>query len=58
MNPTLAKSDLPKRIGMQLRVEAFNMFNRAQFGALQASLSMPPGSGTPRQFQLALRFSL
>jgi hypothetical protein len=52
-------------------MEAFNVFNRAQFGSPQANLFSPlsfgeittpvnqgaTGSGTPRQFQLALRIS-
>jgi len=60
-----------ERLAVQFRAEAFNLFNRAQFGSPQASLSSPlnfgvittpvnqgaTGSGTPRQFQLALRLS-
>jgi hypothetical protein len=52
---------------MQFRAEAFNLFNRPQFGVPQANLSLPlsfgvitttvnsgaTGGGTPRQFQLA-----
>jgi hypothetical protein len=55
----------------QFRVEAFNVFNRAQYGMPSANLSSPlsfgvittpvnqgaTGSGTPRQFQLAVRVS-
>ena len=62
---------LTERIGVQFRVEAFNVFNRAQFGAPSANLSSllsfgvittpvnqgATGSGTPRQFQLALRLT-
>jgi hypothetical protein len=59
-----------ERMGLQLRVEAFNLLNRAQLGAPQADLSAGPGNfgailstvnvgpvgtGTPRQFQAALR---
>ena len=65
------KVSLTERLGIELRVEAFNVFNRAQFGSPQANLSSPlsfgvittpvnqgaTGSGTPRQFQLALRLS-
>jgi hypothetical protein len=65
------KASLTDRLAMEFRVEAFNVFNRAQFGSPQASLSSPlsfgvittpvnqgaTGSGTPRQFQLALRLS-
>lgn len=57
--------------GVGMPMEAFNVFNRAQFGNPQANLSSPlsfgvittpvnqgaTGSGTPRQFQLALRLS-
>jgi hypothetical protein len=54
----------------RMRAEAFNIFNRAQFGAPQSDFSAGPGefgvitqpvnttpigSGTPRQIQLALR---
>jgi hypothetical protein len=62
---------LTERFRLQFRAEAFNVFNRAQYGSPQASLSSPlsfgvitvpvnqgaTGSGTPRQFQLALRAS-
>jgi hypothetical protein len=65
------KASLTDRLAMEFRVEAFNVFNRAQFGGPQANLSSPlsfgvittpvnqtaTGSGTPRQFQLALRLS-
>ncbi len=60
-----------EKVGLQLRVETFNVFNRAQFGLPQANLSSPlsfgvittpinqgaTGSGTPRQFQIALRLA-
>jgi hypothetical protein len=65
------KVSLKDRYGVEFRMEAFNVFNRAQFGLPQASLSTPltfgvittpvnqgaTGSGTPRQFQFALRLS-
>jgi hypothetical protein len=58
-----------ERVWVQFRAEAFNLFNRAQYGSPQANLSSPlsfgtittlvnsgaTGSGTPRQLQLALR---
>lgn len=58
-----------ERLWVQFRAEAFNLFNRAQYGSPQANFSSPvsfgaittvvnpgaTGSGTPRQFQLALR---
>jgi hypothetical protein len=62
--------DLHERYHLQFRAEAFNIFNRAQFGAPQSDFSAGPGefgvitqpvnttplgSGTPRQIQLALR---
>jgi len=61
---------LSERYQLQFRVEAFNIFNRAQFGAPNADISAGPGefgvitqpvnttpigTGTPRQIQLALR---
>jgi hypothetical protein len=67
----MKRVSITERVALQLRVEAFNVFNRAQFGSPQANLSSPlsfgaittpvnqgaTGSGTPRQFQLALRLS-
>jgi hypothetical protein len=62
---------ITERYGLQLRAEAFNLFNRAQLGAPQSNLSAGPGefgiitqpvnttpigAGTPRQIQFALRF--
>jgi len=60
---------LRERVGLEARVETFNVFNRAQYGSPQANLSTPltfgvittpvnqgaTGAGTPRQFQFALR---
>jgi hypothetical protein len=61
---------LAERYQLQFRIEAFNIFNRAQYGAPLSDLSAGPGefgvitqpvnttpigSGTPRQIQLALR---
>ncbi len=57
------------RVGMQLRADVFNVFNRAQYGQPNANLSTPgnfgtitttvnegaTGSGTPRQIQLGVR---
>jgi hypothetical protein len=72
VDAALAKNvSLTEQLALQFRVEAFNVFNRAQFGMPQANLSSPlsfgmittevnqgaTGSGTPRQFQLALRLS-
>ena len=68
----LAKSaGITERVSLQLRAEVFNLFNRAQYGSPNANLSSPlsfgvittpvnqgaTGSGTPRQFQLAMRVS-
>jgi len=58
-----------ERMALELRVEAFNVFNRAQYGNPNSNLSTPgnfgviavpvnqgaTGSGTPRQIQLAAR---
>ncbi|HEY7184660.1 MAG TPA: TonB-dependent receptor [Blastocatellia bacterium] len=60
---------LTERFSLQFRAEGFNLFNRAQYGAPLANISAPStfgrittltnngptGSGTPRQFQFALR---
>jgi hypothetical protein len=60
---------LTERLGLQFRAEGFNLFNRAPYGAPLANISAPStfgrittltnngpsGSGTPRQFQFALR---
>jgi hypothetical protein len=60
---------LSERFTLVLRVEAFNIFNRAQFGQPNGNFSSasfgqitttvngtsPVGSGTPREFQLAMR---
>ena len=59
-----------ERLSLELRGECFNLFNRAQFGNPAANISSPAsfgritalanttgptGSGTPREFQIALR---
>ena len=61
---------IKERLGLELRAECFNLFNRAQFGNPAANISSPAsfgqitslvntsgptGSGTPREFQFALR---
>jgi hypothetical protein len=61
---------LRERCQLQFRAEAFNIFNRAQFGAPDGTFSdgqgefgvitqpvntTPIGMGTPRQIQFALR---
>lgn len=60
---------LTERFHLEFRAEGFNLFNHAQYGAPLADISVPStfgrittlvnsgstGSGTPRQFQLALR---
>jgi hypothetical protein len=68
---TLAK-DIPisERIKIRFRADAFNIFNRAQYGAPNANLSASnfgvitsaiasyaTGRGTPREFQLSARVS-
>jgi len=63
------ESQITERVGIELRAEAFNIFNRAQYGSPNANFSnlgtfgtitsvvnaSPTGSGGPRQVQLALR---
>jgi hypothetical protein len=58
-----------ERVSAKFRAECFNLFNRAQYGNPAADISAaanfgrittlvntsPTGSGTPRQFQIALR---
>ncbi|MBV9406552.1 MAG: TonB-dependent receptor, partial [Acidobacteriaceae bacterium] len=71
VDAALAKTiSLTERMGLQLRAEVFNVFNRAQYGSPAADLSSAQnfgvittpvnqgatGSGTPRQIQLAVRF--
>lgn len=60
---------ITERLNLQFRAEGFNLFNRAQYGSPLAKISAPStfgriatlinngptGSGTPRQFQFALR---
>jgi hypothetical protein len=59
-----------ERLSIDFRVEAFNLFNRAQFGNPASDFSTASfgritttvndgatGSGTPRQFQFALRLN-
>jgi hypothetical protein len=72
MDAALAKKiAFSERLGMQLRAEVFNVFNRAQYGQPNANLSTPgnfgvitttvnegaTGSGTPRQIQLVVRIA-
>lgn len=65
------KFPLTERCKMEFRVDGFNVLNRAQFANPNANLSSPltfgvitttvnemaTGSGTPREFQFALRLS-
>jgi Carboxypeptidase regulatory-like domain len=65
----LKHNQLTERVGLDFRAEAFNLFNRAQFGLPNTNLSAlgsfgqitqplnpgATGTGTPRQFQLMLR---
>jgi len=67
----LAKEvSLAERVTLRLRADAFNVLNRAQYGAPNASLSASnfgvitstisayaTGRGTPREFQLSARIS-
>jgi hypothetical protein len=70
VDTALTKSEkVTERIGLEFRAEAFNLFNRAQFGLPNTNLSAggsfgkitqpfnpgATGTGTPRQFQLMLR---
>jgi hypothetical protein len=62
---------LTERAGLEFRGECFNLLNRAQYGNPLADISAPAtfgrittlantsptGTGTPRQFQLALRLA-
>lgn len=71
IDTALAKQvPLSERASLQFRAECFNLLNRPQYGNPLADISVPAtfgritslvntgptGSGTPRQFQLALRF--
>ncbi len=75
--PSLWQADLgltksvtiTERLAVQLRADAFNVFNRAQYGQPLSDISSPgnfgqivsaintigTGSGTPREFQLSVR---
>jgi hypothetical protein len=70
MDLSLAKqAKITERLSTEVRAEAFNIFNRAQYGNPNANFSNlgtfgtitsvvntnPTGSGTPRQMQLSLR---
>jgi hypothetical protein len=70
IDTSLAKTFLlTERISLQARAEGYNIFNRAQYGNPNADLStlgnfgevtttvnkVATGSGTPRQFQFALK---
>jgi hypothetical protein len=69
VDASLAKRiSVTERIGIQLRAEVFNLFNRAQYGNPVADISAlnfgqittpvnqnAIGSGTPREIQLAVR---
>ena len=72
VDAALAKTtSLTERFAIQFRAEAFNIFNRAQYGQPNANISTPAnfgvitttvnqgatGSGTPREIQFALRLS-
>lgn len=61
---------ITERMSLRLRADAFNVFNRAQFGAPNADVSSSnfgvitttisnyaTGRGTPREFQLSAKFS-
>jgi hypothetical protein len=67
----IKRNQITERIGLEFRAEAFNILNRAQFGMPNTNLSAPgsfgqitqpfnpgaTGTGTPRQFQFALRLN-
>jgi hypothetical protein len=72
IDASLAKTfHIRERLSAQVRVEGYNLANRAQFGQPLADISNPlnfgttttlvntgaTGSGTPRQFQFGLKFS-
>jgi hypothetical protein len=61
---------LTERMSIRFRAEAFNLFNRAQYGAPNADISQSnfgvitttissyaTGGGTPREFQLSAKIS-
>jgi hypothetical protein len=65
------RNQITERVGLEFRAEAFNILNRAQFGAPNTNLSAAgsfgqitqpfnpgaTGTGTPRQFQFMLRMT-
>jgi hypothetical protein len=65
------RNQITERMGLEFRAEAFNVLNRAQFGAPNTNLSAAgsfgqitqpfnpgaTGTGTPRQFQFMLRLN-
>ncbi len=65
------RTQIFEAVNMEIRVEAFNVLNKPQYAAPQSNLSSPgnfgritsvmntgaTGSGTPRQFQLAVRMN-
>jgi hypothetical protein len=65
------RNQISERVGLEFRAEAFNILNRAQFGAPNTNLSAAgsfgqitqpfnpgaTGTGTPRQFQFMLRLN-
>ena len=72
IDTALARSfRIRERMGLEFRGECFNLLNRAQYGNPLADISAPAtfgrittlantsptGTGTPRQFQLALRLA-
>ena len=72
MDTALTKrNQITERLGLEFRAEAFNLFNRAQYGSPNTNLSSggsfgrittplntsATGTGTPRQFQLMMRLN-
>ena len=71
-NSGFTSKDIPitERTVIRLRADAFNLFNRAQYGAPNADVSQSnfgvitttisnyaTGRGTPREFQLSVKIS-